>query len=306
MIATKNPSLRGDSANCRSNPNISSLRESARSADSWQSNNKSVRDSRESPLDSAKNSHESTLDSMRLDIFLHQNHFTQSRNQSIELIKSGSVSVNGRIVLKPSFLVAHSKGTAKAQNPRIEILKKDIFVSRAGEKLDSFIKAHSLDFSDLSVLDIGSAKGGFAQVALKYGAKSIVCVDVGSNQFDLALRSNPKIFVYENCAIADFQSESHFDFVLCDVSFVSLNHILPDIKRLCGDKALLLFKPQFEVGKNIKRNKKGVVVDKSAILNALDSFKATLQANDFTILCAESCAIKGKEGNEEIFIYIQK
>ncbi len=265
-----------------------------------------VRDSRKSLLDSATDSCDSALNSTRLDIFLHQNHFTQSRNQSIELIKSGSVSVNGRVILKPSFLVAHSKGTTKAQNPHIEILKKDIFVSRAGEKLDSFIKAHSLDFRNLSVLDIGSAKGGFAQVALKYGAKSVVCVDVGSNQFDSALRNNPKIFVYENCAIADFKSESHFDFVLCDVSFVSLNHILPDIKRLCGDRALLLFKPQFEVGKNVKRNKKGVVVDKSAILNALDLFESALKSNDFKILCAESCAIKGKEGNEEIFIYIQK
>lgn len=269
----------------------------------------STHDSRESPLDLAQNSRDSALNSTRLDIFLHQNHFTQSRNQSIELIKSGSVSVNGRVILKPSFLVAHS--TYKAQNPRIEILKKDIFVSRAGEKLDSFIKAHSLDFHNLSVLDIGSAKGGFAQVALKYGAKCVVCVDVGSNQLDLTLRNNPKIFAYENCAIADFKSQNcensvRFDFVLCDVSFVSLNHILPHIKRLCGDKALLLFKPQFEVGKNVKRNKKGVVVDKSAILNALDSFKAQLKSNDFKILCAESCAIKGKEGNEEIFIYIQK
>lgn len=264
----------------------------------------SRRDSRESPLDSAKDSQDSALNLTRLDIFLHQNHFTQSRNQSVELIKSGSVSVNGRIVLKPSFLVAHS--TYKAQNPRIEILKKDIFVSRAGEKLDSFIKAHSLDFRGLSVLDIGSAKGGFAQVALKYGAKRVTCVDVGSNQLDSTLRNNPKIFVYENCAIADFESEKHFDFVLCDVSFVSLNHILPDIKRLCADKALLLFKPQFEVGRNAKRNKKGVVVDKRAILNALDLFIAQLKSNNFKVLCAESCAIKGKEGNEEIFIYIQK
>lgn len=256
--------------------------------------------------ESGRNSRDFALNSTRLDIFLHQNHFTQSRNQSVELIKSGSVSVNGRIVLKPSFLVAHSTQINKAQNPRIEILKKDIFVSRAGEKLDSFIKAHSLDFRGLSVLDIGSAKGGFAQVALKYGAKSVVCVDVGSNQLDSTLRNNPKIFVYENCAIADFKSEKRFDFVLCDVSFVSLNHILPDIKRLCRDKALLLFKPQFEVGRNAKRNKKGVVVDKSAVLNALDLFKAQLKSNDFKILCAESCAIKGKEGNEEIFIYIQK
>ena len=271
-----------------------SLQDSAQCAESLQS------------ININESTHNFVYKSTRLDIFLHQNHFTQSRNQSVELIKSGVVSVNGRIILKPSFLVTHSTQKNKAQNPRIEILKKDIFVSRAGEKLDAFIKAHNVDFCGLSVLDIGSAKGGFAQVALKYGAKSVTCVDVGSNQFDWTLRNNPKIFVYENCAIADFESDERFEFITCDVSFVSLNHILPDIKRLCADKALLLFKPQFEVGKNAKRNKKGVVVDKSAILNALDSFKTTLKNNHFKILCAESCAIKGKEGNEEIFIYIQK
>ena len=255
---------------------------------------------KDSAVDSTNQS--KNAESIRLDIFLHQNGFTQSRNQSVELIKNGFVCVNGRIILKPSFLV-ESHG---AQNPRIEILKKDIFVSRAGEKLESFFKNHSLNLSGLSVIDIGSAKGGFAQVALKYGAKSVVCVDVGSNQLDSHLRQNPKIRFYENCAIADFCTNEIFDFVLCDVSFVSLHRILPDIKRLCADKALLLFKPQFEVGKNTKRNKKGVVVDKSAILETLEIFKAKLQANDFKILCAESCAIKGKEGNEEIFIYIQK
>ena len=245
---------------------------------------------------------------MRLDIFLHQNGFTQSRNQSVELIKNGFVRVNGRVITKPSFLVnSHFMDSQNlAQTPQIEILKKDIFVSRAGEKLESFLKNHSLNLQNLSVLDIGSAKGGFAQVALKYGAKSVVCVDVGSNQLDSHLRLNPKIRFYENCAIADFCTNEIFDFVLCDVSFVSLNHILPDIKRLCADRALLLFKPQFEVGISVKRNKKGVVVDKSAILDSLELFKSTLKANDFKILCAESCKVKGKEGNEEIFIYIQK
>ncbi|MGX2982182.1 23S rRNA (cytidine-2'-O)-methyltransferase TlyA [Helicobacter sp. 23-1045] len=253
----------------------------------------------DSALDSANQS--KNAESMRLDIFLHKNGFTQSRNQSVELIKNGFVCVNGRVILKPSFLV---QSQDLAQN--LKILKNDIFVSRAGEKLESFFKNHSLNLQGLSVIDIGSAKGGFAQVALKYGAKSVVCVDVGSNQLDSALRQNPKIRFYENCAIADFHANQTYDFVLCDVSFVSLHHILPDIKRLCADKALLLFKPQFEVGKNVKRNKKGVVVDKSAILETLESFKTTLKANDFKVLCAESCAIKGKEGNEEIFIYIQK
>lgn len=238
---------------------------------------------------------------IRLDIFLTLHNLTQSRNQAIELIKNGFVSIQGTIITKPSFLLSKMQDSTK-----IAILKKDIFVSRAGEKLYSFIKANNINFDNLVALDIGSSKGGFTQVLLQNGVKSVVCVDVGSNQLDSTLRENPLVKVYENCDIKDFSVDFEFDFIVCDVSFVSLRAILPHIRRLCNDRAILLFKPQYEVGKAPKRNKNGVVVDKMAITNSLESFKDLLKTHNFSILSVETSQIKGKAGNEEIFIYIKK
>lgn len=235
---------------------------------------------------------------MRLDVFLFQNNFTQSRNQSIELIKNSFVSVNGVIITKPSFSV---DSTAN-----IHILKDEIFVSRAGEKLDSYVRENNLTFNNLDVLDIGSSKGGFSQVALKYGAKSVTCVDVGINQLDSTLRENSRIYLFESCDIKDFRANKAFDFVLCDVSFISLSNIIEHIYRLSLSQSLLLFKPQFEVGRFAKRNKKGVVMDKASVESALQAFLEILIKNGFEILHIQPSSFRGKEGNEEIFINIKK
>lgn len=242
---------------------------------------------------------------MRLDLFLFKNNFTKSRNQSLELIKNGFVSINDEIIIKPSFEV-ESSVESKDSNLNIKILKKEIFVSRAGEKLDCYLKEHKLDLSNLDILDIGSSKGGFAQVALKYGARSVTCVDVGINQLDSALRNDSRIYLFEGCDIKDFKSNKIFDYVLCDVSFISLSHIINYIYNLARSEALLLFKPQFEVGRLAKRSKKGVVLDKKSVESALEDFLNTLSKSGFEVVCIAPSKIRGKEGNEEIFINIKK
>lgn len=238
---------------------------------------------------------------IRLDVFLTINHLSQSRNQAIELIKNGFVCVDDEIIKKPSFLISKMQDLNK-----VTILKKDIFVSRAGEKLDFFIKTNNINLAHLNALDIGSSKGGFTQVLLKYGVKNVVCVDVGRNQLDSTIKANPKVKIFEECDIKDFDVDIEFDIIVCDVSFISLKVILPHIRRLCKDRAILLFKPQFEVGKSTKRNKNGVVVDKFAISSSLESFKVLLAQYQFCILSVEYSQVKGKAGNEEIFIYIKK
>ncbi len=228
--------------------------------------------------------------------------FVASRNKAIELIKNAFVKVDGIIISKPSFLVS--------SNNIIEIIKKDIFVSRAGEKLDFYVKKYQLDFSNMNVLDIGSSKGGFTQVLLKYNAKSVTCVDVGKNQLDSTLLKNPRVKVFESCDIREFKEKFNidvtFDFIVCDVSFISLKYILDSIFSLGNGESLLLFKPQFEVGINAKRNKKGVVQDFSAIADSLNDMIKLIKQYGLDIVRIESTALKGKEGNEEIFVHIKK
>ncbi|MCQ2811701.1 TlyA family rRNA (cytidine-2'-O)-methyltransferase, partial [Helicobacter pylori] len=152
---------------------------------------------------------------------------------------------------------------------------------------------------------VGASKGGFSQVALLKGAKRVLCVDVGKMQLDESLKNDQRIECYEECDIRGFKTPETIDLVLCDVSFISLYCILEAIVPLSGE-FLALFKPQFEVGRATKRNKKGVVMDKEAILNALENFKNHLKTKDFQILTIQESLVKGKNGNVEFFIHFKR
>lgn len=230
---------------------------------------------------------------MRLDLLCVKLGIAQSRNKAKEFIHKGFIKVNEEICKKASFEVYDAK---------VELVETCVFVSRAGEKLWNFLLDFSLDFQGKSALDVGSSTGGFTQVLLKKRIKSVVCVDVGSNQLHKSIKKNPKVVFFENTDIRDFKSDEKFDFVLCDVSFIALKNILPCILTFAKDKIILLFKPQFEVGKEVKRNKKGVVQDKEKIKEALQNNLDLLKQNNLKILCVKKSKIKGKEGNEEFFI----
>ncbi len=234
---------------------------------------------------------------MRLDYALFNQHLVSSREKAKALVLKNQVLVNKMVVSKPSFMV---KGSDK-----IEIIAEKLFVSRAGEKLAAFLETHFVDFKKKVVLDVGASKGGFSQVALLKGAKKVLCVDVGKMQLDENLRNNTRIECYEECDIRGFKTPETIDLVLCDVSFISLYCILEAILPL-SDEFLTLFKPQFEVGRATKRNKKGVVVDKKAILNALENFKNHLKTKDFQILKIQESLVKGKNGNVEFFIHFKR
>ncbi len=234
---------------------------------------------------------------MRLDYALFNQHLVSSREKAKALVLKNQVLVNKVVISKPSFMV---KGSDK-----IEIIAEKLFVSRAGEKLAAFLETHFVDFKEKVVLDVGASKGGFSEVALLKGAKKVLCVDVGKMQLDESLRNDTRIECYEECDIRGFKTPETIDLALCDVSFISLYCILEAILPL-SDEFLALFKPQFEVGRATKRNKKGVVVDKKAILNALENFKNHLKTKDFQILKIQESLVKGKNGNVEFFIHFKR
>ncbi len=234
---------------------------------------------------------------MRLDYALFNQHLVSSREKAKALVLKNQVLVNKIVVSKPSFMVKESD--------IIELIAPNLFVSRAGEKLGAFLEDHFIDFKEKVVLDVGASKGGFSQVALLKGAKKVLCVDVGKMQLDENLRNDTRIECYEECDIRGFKTPETIDLVLCDVSFISLYCILEAIVPLSGE-FLALFKPQFEVGRATKRNKKGVVMDKKAILNALENFKNHLKTKDFQILKIQESLVKGKNGNVEFFIHFKR
>ena len=234
---------------------------------------------------------------MRLDIYLFENYGLLSRNKASELIKSKQVLVNSKIIDKPSFDVELSDV--------VDVINDEMFVSRAAYKLKHFIEDFDICIESKEALDIGSSTGGFAQILLQKNVDKVVCVDVGSNQLHPILRQNNKIELFENTDIRAFSHES-FDLVTCDVSFVSVLKILDDIDRLSLKKIIILFKPQFEVGIDAKRDKNGVVTDKNAIAKAQALFFEQASKLGWKLQINAPSKLAGKEGNIEEFYYFEK
>ncbi len=234
---------------------------------------------------------------IRLDAFLFENDFTQSRNKAKELILNGDVLVNGKITTKAATLI---------DSQEVKIVASHQYVSRAGDKLKNFLRTHPIMIEGKRCLDIGSSTGGFIEVLLEYGASDVVGVDVGSNQLHPTLREDRRVISVENCDIREYKSKMPFELVTCDVSFVGSEHILPAIDRLSADDIIMLFKPQFEVGRGVKRDRKGVVKDVEAIIAAQKSFEEHFLKFDWLLQTKEQSKIKGKEGNVEIFYHFRK
>lgn len=234
---------------------------------------------------------------MRLDNYLVQAGLVESRNKAQNIIKQGFVSVDGIIVTKSS---------TKIDNENIKIKEYKNYVSRAAWKLVAFLDEFKINIKDKNILDIGSSTGGFTQVLLEYDALHVSCVDVGCEQLHPSLQQNIQVSMYENQDIRTFDTDKQFDLITTDVSFISLLKIIDTIDLLSKDEILLLFKPQFEVGKMIKRDKNGVVVDLKAIQKAMTTFEDACSLKKWRLIVKAQSKLSGKEGNVEYFYYFKK
>ena len=235
---------------------------------------------------------------MRLDIYLTQHFNIQSRNKAAELIKNKKVQIDNKIITKSSFKVEETMD--------IKILQEEFFVSRAAYKLKYFLQSIELDLTNNNALDIGSSTGGFTQILLQNNVSNVTCVDVGTNQLHESIKDDKRIIKKENTDIRDFKSEDIYDVVTCDVSFISILNILDDINRLSSNKIIILYKPQFEVGNNVKRNSAGVVLDEKAINNAREIFVNETTKYNWTLIHTEQSQLAGKKGNIEELFYFKK
>jgi len=227
---------------------------------------------------------------MRLDQYLVEEGLVDSRTKAQALIKARKVSVDGKAVTKPAFKVTDEK---------VEIADEMIYVSRAAHKLKGFLPSLPFTPTGMEALDIGASTGGFTQVLLEEGVKSVTCVDVGRGQLHQKLLDDNRVISFENMDIRDFPRQKRFDLITSDVSFISLHHILESVDALSKRWIILLFKPQFEVGKDVKRDSNGVVVDEKAIAAAKDRFEEATKELGWRLVHHEPSTLHGKEGNIE-------
>jgi 23S rRNA (cytidine1920-2'-O)/16S rRNA (cytidine1409-2'-O)-methyltransferase len=234
----------------------------------------------------------------RLDNYLVKNGFTDSRNKAQTLIKDGLVSVDKKVILKSSFKLLGDS--------IVEVAKHDNYVSRAAYKLKYFLEEINLDIKGKRALDIGSSTGGFTQVLLQNDISEVTAVDVGKGQLHKSIKEDIRVHSYESCDIREFKTKEPFELIVSDVSFISLLNILSEIDSLaCGD-IILLFKPQFEVGKDAKRDGNGVVLDEKIIQKAMLRFEAACRDKGWSLKVKSPSKITGKEGNLEYCYYFSK
>jgi len=234
---------------------------------------------------------------MRADKYLVEQGLFESRNRALDAIKRGKVFIDGKVA-KPA--------TKCDKDSHIDIDQEKFYVSRAAKKLELFLEAYPLDLQDKHALDIGSSTGGFVQILLEHNVDAVTAVDVGSNQLHHSLRDNPKVRLFEEMDIRAFQSDRLFDIVTCDVSFISILQIIDAIHRLATADMILLFKPQFEVGRGIKRDSKGVVIDQQAIQEATQRFEAKTRALGWELCYSTPSKLAGKSGNIERVYHFKK
>ncbi len=227
---------------------------------------------------------------MRLDQYLVKHHGLYSRNKAQEMIKASLVTVDAKIVTKVSFAI---------EEHVVSIEQSKQYVSRAALKLKDFLPILPFKIEGSEALDIGASTGGFTQVLLEEGAAHVTAVDVGTDQLHPLLRSDGRVTSIEQMDIRHYDPNRTFEIVVSDVSFISLLHILEDIDRLSSRWVVLLFKPQFEVGREVKRDKNGVVKDKKAIAKAMQRFEDACSVCEWELDTMEASALSGKEGNIE-------
>ena len=239
----------------------------------------------------------------RLDVYLTEHGFCESREKAKALIMAGVVFVNNQ----KSDKAGNTVRADDVVEVRGETLK---YVSRGGLKLEKAVDVFGIDLSGCICADIGASTGGFTDCMLQNGAVKVYAIDVGYGQLAWKLRTDERVinlertnFRYVTCE----QVPDLLDFASVDVSFISLSHILPVMRTLLKDsgRAVFLIKPQFEAGKE-NVGKKGVVREKSVHIAVIEKIKELITENKFTLLGLDFSPVKGPEGNIEYLCYIEK
>lgn len=233
----------------------------------------------------------------RIDRLLVDRGLFDSRAKAQAAIEAGLVSVNGVVVRKASGEVAvDAPLSATPAHP---------YVSRGGVKLATALGHFGFDPSGRACLDVGASTGGFTQVLLERGARSVIAVDVGRDQLHASLRGRPEVISLEQTDIRTLAASSlpaPPDLVTIDVSFISLKLVLPAITTLASAKAQLvaLIKPQFEAGP--ERVSKGIVRDSAVHAEVCESIQhhaASLGWRGTGIILSP---IEGGDGNREFLL----
>ena len=235
----------------------------------------------------------------RIDKLLVDRGLAHSRTKAQALVMAGVVLIDEQLVNKSS--------EAFAPDANIR-LKGDgdpasRYVSRGGLKLEAALREFQIIIDELTCLDVGASTGGFTDCLLQHGARRVVAVDVGHNQFDWRLRNDPRVELREGVNARYLKPEDFdrkFDLVTIDVAFISATKILPAVVHLLVEqgKIVTLIKPQFEVGKG-EVGKGGVVKDSAKHERVVAEVNRSAEELGLKVSGVIESPIHGADGNVE-------
>ena len=240
----------------------------------------------------------------RLDKLLVDRGLAPSRERARALILAGQVEVGG--------LPADKAGAQVDPGVEIRLREPDHpYVSRGALKLEAALDTFAIDPTGAVALDVGASTGGFTDLLLRRGAARVYASDVGYGQLAWSLRSDPRVVVLERENVRHLASEKipePADLAVIDVSFISLELVLPKVAELMrpppGKPIICLVKPQFEVGKG-KVGKGGVVRDPQDRAGALGKIRDFAAARGFEVGEAIDSPIAGPAGNLEYLLLLR-
>jgi 23S rRNA (cytidine1920-2'-O)/16S rRNA (cytidine1409-2'-O)-methyltransferase len=234
----------------------------------------------------------------RLDQLLVDRGLAESRQKAQALILAGNVLVNRQKIGKA--------GQTVPRNAEVELLGQLPFVSRGGIKLDAALTHFGIDVTGRICADIGASTGGFTDCLLQRGAARVYAIDVGDTQLDWKLRTDPRVIIRDHLNARYLQPSDigePCEFIVCDVSFISVTMVLPALPTLLAPSGelVILVKPQFEVGRD-EVGKGGIVRDPSLHAAACARVQHQVESLGFKAEIMES-PISGAEGNREFLLH---
>ncbi len=237
----------------------------------------------------------------RLDAELVRRELTTSRTEAQALIAANRVLVNGSVADKPARQVAPGDALViDGPPPR--------FVGRGAEKLDHALDVFGIDVHGFLALDAGASTGGFTDCLLQRGARHVVALDVGHGQLHERLRADPRVTNLErhNVRHADVeQIGAPVDMVVGDLSFISLQLVIPTLVELCqpGSPMVLLVKPQFEAGRQEVDRGRGIITDPAIHDRVRTEVEEALVASRCVVVGWTDSPITGADGNREFLVH---
>ena len=239
---------------------------------------------------------------LRADVAVFEQGLAPSRERAQALILAGQILCGDRPVQKAGEVLPPGAVLRMRGEPMP-------FVSRGGLKLVHALDVFHVDAKDAVAVDVGASTGGFTDCLLQRGARRVYCIDVGHGQLDWKIASDARVVVIDRTNIRHMPAEripERCTLAVADVSFISLRLVLPAFPALLvpGSSAVVLVKPQFEVGRE-KVGKGGIIRDEADRRQAIVDVAAAAREVGFEVLGETTSPITGGKGNVEFLLHLR-